>query len=262
MPVPRLPLLLLLGGCASPLDPLVQTHTLQAEAVDQVFTIRTLVPPDAEGPLPLVLLFDGDDWTGTTTGILARLLDEGVIDPPLLVSVGYGDTPNARGRDLTPPGEGVPEGHGGIAPFFAFLGDELLPWVDDRFPTRATPDSRTLLGHSFGGLAAAWGLFEARDHFANAIALSPSLVFADGLLFAREAAWAETHDDLPARVHLGAGTLEDHALAGLTEAFGARLAARDHPGLALQVQLEPGLAHADLFPVGAEAGLRFVLGAP
>ncbi|MCB9665590.1 MAG: hypothetical protein H6732_15875 [Alphaproteobacteria bacterium] len=143
--------------------------------------------------------------------------------------------------------------------FFLHLGDDCSRGGRPLPPRR---DSRTLWAHSFSGLAAAWGLFEARDHFANAIALSPSLVFADGLLFAREAAWAETHDDLPARVHLGAGTLEDHALAGLTEAFGARLAARDHPGLALQVQLEPGLAHADLFPVGAEAGLRFVLGAP
>ena len=81
-------------------------------------------------------------------------------------------------------------------------------------------------------------------------------------MFDIEDAWAAAEDDLPARVHIAAGSLEDYALAGLTEAFGVQLGSRGHPSLALQVSPEPGLTHADVFPPGAEAGLRFVLGAP
>lgn len=250
-----------IAGCAPPRGELT-IETVDAVAVDQVFTIRVYEPAGVEGLRPMLLLFDGDDWTGRTVGVVDALQDEGVIRTPIVVSVGYGDTPNARGRDLTVPGPGIPDDHGEIGPFFTFLEDELVPWVDARFDTDPTADARVLMGHSFGGLAATWGVFEARETFSNAIALSPSLVFGEGAMFGIEAAWASAHDDLPGRVYLGAGTLEDHSLADLTRTFGERLDARAYPGLDLRTALIPGLTHVDLFPAGAEAGLRHVLEAP
>lgn len=246
-----------LVGCAPPQGSF-ESHAFDAVAVEQTYTLEVFVP-DSAGPHDVVVVFDGDDWTRKTARIVSRLAAEGRITAPMVVGVGYGDTPNRRGRDYTPEGPDIPEGHGEIEPFFRFVVDELVPWVDDRYDTTATRNGRVLLGHSFGGLAAAWGALQATDTFGASVALSPSFTFADGAVFALEQEYAATHDDLAARIHLGAGSLEAFGLAGLTQAFHDELVARAYPNLDVQLGLEPNRVHADLFPVGAEHGLAFVL---
>ena len=254
----RLLLLATLAACSPPPAGEFETIELRADAVDQIYTLTVFEPDTRTDDGPVVYLFDGDDWSHTVAGLVSALAEEG-LPAPLVVGIGYGERANQRGRDLTPPGPGLPDGWGQSDAFFAFLEDELVPVVDEGWPNAARPESRILLGHSFGGAAATYGLFTASDTFGNAVILSPSLTLGEGALFDLEADHAAHQSDLDARVYLGAGALEAFGLAGLTEAMGQTLAGRDYPSLALETELVPGRVHTDVFRRAAEHGLRFVL---
>jgi hypothetical protein len=103
-------------------------------------------------------------------------------------------------------------------------------------------------------------LLAASETFGNAIILSPSLGLGEGVLFEQEADYAADHDDLPAQAYLSAGELEAHGLAGMTQEMGRILAGRGHPSMRVRTELVPRTVHADVFPIAAEDGLRFVLG--
>ncbi|MCO4747032.1 MAG: alpha/beta hydrolase [Proteobacteria bacterium] len=253
--------LLSLFACSPPPAGTFETVELEAEAVDQVFTLTIFEPDAAEDGGQTLYLFDGDNWTPTVAKIVSDLADEGAT-PPRVVGIGYGDRPNKRARDLTPEGPGVPAGWGEVDAFTSFLADELVPWTEEAYPVASNPSARVVLGHSFGGAAAMHMVLRANETFAGAVVLSPSLTLGEGALFDLEAEVAATNEDLPARVHLGAGALEAHGLAGLTEAMGATLASRDYPSLAVQTQLVPGKVHTNVFRPSAEEGLRFVLEGP
>jgi len=253
--------LLSLAACAAPADGTFEVHELDATDYKQTYTLNVFLPDtytDAE-PATVVYLFDGDQWTDTAAQIATALEREGTIDAPIVVGIGYGDRPNKRNRDYTPHGKGIPDGFGEIDAFYGFMEHDLVPWVDEGWSTDATPAGRVVMGHSFGGEAAVWGLFHAPETFGNAIGLSSSLVFADAVIFDDEAAFALENDDLDARFYLGAGSQEGYGLAGLTEAFGETLASREYPSLDLKTDIIRGRFHASLFPAGAEAGLAHVL---
>ncbi len=247
-------LALLLLACAPPAGSF-EVVELQAESADQVYTLTIFTPDRAPAAAAVVYLFDGDDWTHA----VAAIVDD--LDAPPL-GIGYGDLPNERARDHTPAGPGLPAGFGEVEAFYAFLIDELVPWVDTTYPTAPTAADRTVLGHSFGGAAAMYGLLTASETFGNAVVISPSLTLGEGALFDLEAARAAEQQDLVARAWLGAGALEAYGLAGLTEAMGETLASRGYPSLALETALLPNRVHTDVFGPAAEDGLRFVLEAP
>lgn len=249
---------ILSAGCTAPIDGELVQHTIDATSYDQVYTLTVFEPSDTSGSLDVVYLFDGDDWTERTAGIVTALARDALRAPPLVVGIGYGELRNQRGRDYTPPGDDIPEGHGEVEAFYAFVEQDLVPWVDATWSTNDTAEGRTLMGHSFGGIASLWGLFTAPDTFGNIVALSPSLAFAEAAFFVIEDDYATDHDGLPADVYLAAGSQEAHALAGLTDAFGARLADRGYPDLRIRTDIIAGRFHASLFPDGAERGLAFV----
>jgi len=243
------------AGCTGPIDGTLETHELGASSVEQVYHLTVFVPDDT--PHHVVFLFDGDDWTDTTASQVSRAVRRGELGrPPLVVGIGYGDTPNQRARDYTPPGRGLPEGHGEVEAFYGFVVDELIPWVEARYPSGG---ERVVLGHSFGGIAALWGRLQHPEVFAGAVALSPSLAFGDGALFAVEQEVAATTDDLGGALFLGAGTAETYGLAGLTEAFGEQVQRRRYPTLQLTTELFPRRVHSETFQPGVRAGLPFVL---
>lgn len=246
-----------LCACAAPGTR--DSYDLPSELVGRTFAITTFVAEgvDPDGPLDLVVALDGDTWTGQTARIVAELSDEGVLPPTLLVTVGYGDGPNERATDYLPDSP-YEEIGGGVDVFHAFLAQELLPWVAERWEVPEGPAGRVLVGHSFGGVAVVWGMLHGAP-FEGIVALSPSLYFGRTELFDHEAAYATAHDDLDARLHLAAGSLEAHGMAALTDAFGATLAAREWPSLALQSEILAGRDHTGTYEPGVRAGLVHAL---
>ena len=136
---------------------------------------------------PVLVLLDGPEQLAHTES-LVRFLARGEQIPEMII-VAVANT--QRSRDLTPPlppgskGRGPLAGDapvGGADAFLAFLSDELLPTLDQRYRTAAW---RGLLGHSFGGLFGVHALTEKPELFRAYLLASPSLWWGDGVTRAR-----------------------------------------------------------------------------
>ncbi|GAA3593611.1 enterochelin esterase [Klugiella xanthotipulae] len=137
------------------------------------------------GPLPIVVVLDGDAWCGRfgLADAVQRAVAAGHLAPLILLGVDAGDTPT-RWRDLDE----------NRADFAAFLA-ALLPWVSERIPD-AAPRDAVLAGQSLGGRlalellagrltpSAATPTAPPRHGFTAAVSLSASLWGVDtvGLL--------------------------------------------------------------------------------
>ncbi len=121
---------------------------------------------------PVLIVLDGDSQLLKIRAILQQL--EGDKAPEMII-IGVDNSTN-RLRDLTPtkphnpsPASPVP---GGGKKFTQFIENELIPYIDGKYPT--TP-YRTLWGHSIGALLVLNSLFLHSDKFENYIAIEPSL---------------------------------------------------------------------------------------
>src|ERR1700730_13757866 len=147
--------------------PPVETHLLRSAHVAQTFWIAVARPTQRRGEVtrvPAVYVTDGNDVFEEFKSIAWRLQIFGRdVSPFLLVAIGYpGDSPIAgtvlRGRDLTFPGcperdlkpflyslamewEGVSRPEQGSKEFYGaedfqrFLSEELIPFIDEKYPT-------------------------------------------------------------------------------------------------------------------------------
>src|SRR5947208_13717257 len=98
---------------------------------------------------------------------------------------------------------------GGASKFLAFMRDELIPFINGRYPTN--PADRAYFGQSLGGLFGVYVLLTKPDTFTRYIIGSPSIWWGgeDALKLATD--YEKTHDDLSATVFIGIGALEEDA---------------------------------------------------
>ncbi len=136
------------------------------------------------------------------------------------------------------------------------LKEEVIPFVDARL--RTTSD-RGLWGHSFGGLFALYVLFEQPELFARYAINSPSLWWNQRESIAREAAYARTHDSLPAHVFLSFGADEGPELFS---SFVSTLKGRGHRRLELSSHVFEGETHASVVPATFSRSFRFLYPKP
>jgi enterochelin esterase-like enzyme len=121
-------------------------------------------PPSYErggGPYPLLLLFDGWEYTRRipTPTILDNMIADGATPPLIAVFVEHAD----RFKELA------------LNPHFAdFVAGELVPWVRTKY--RVTDDARRRIvgGLSLGGLAAAYTAARHPEVFGNVLSQSGS----------------------------------------------------------------------------------------
>lgn len=239
--------------------------------VDGSFRVQVCLPDgyDAgDGFFPAVYVLDGDRSFGMACDVARWLARSGEVEPAIVVGIGYGRGVDAwwrlRARDLTPTPDpsgtwgGFPE-EGGARAFLDFLATELIPIVDQRYRTR--PGDRTLVGLSFGGLFGAWALVTEPDLFQRYILVSPAVQWADRGVFRVEASYAQTHNQLRARVWGAVGADDDRRrILDPWRDFAAQLASRHYRGLELTTRQYDDLGHVSVFPAALTDGLRDVLG--
>ncbi|MBL4581213.1 MAG: esterase family protein [Gammaproteobacteria bacterium] len=94
--------------------------------------------------------------------------------------------------------------------YIDFFTDELLPEVDEEYPTSAVREDRVILGLSFGARnSACFGLM-AHDSFAGIAMQSPAnTAMVDELRFQYMA-----QDKLPLKIFMSVGTVNDNTQAG------------------------------------------------
>jgi uncharacterized protein len=125
---------------------------------------------------PVLYLLDGEAHFPYTTAIVNFLADNDRIPEMIVVAIDSGDRAH-RTHDLTPPSQSEIEnrfspGNGGADAFLAFIGDELVPYIDRSYRTRPY---KILVGHSYGGLFAIHALVTKPKLFNAYIAIDPTL---------------------------------------------------------------------------------------
>jgi predicted alpha/beta superfamily hydrolase len=288
----------MISNDVSPL-PDTEVHYLRSEHVGDEFKIFVGHPHSSDAAPPIVL-FMGDPWANFGTAVeMTRLLNfSGDLPPLLVVAVGYRavtveENEAIRGRDFTPTVDptqtrGALGGMGGASRFLAFLRDELKPWVHERYGV--DPDDSAFFGYSLGGLFATYALLNEPTTFRRYGIGSPSLDWDSGVMFGQEAAYARTHDDLPAKVLFSVGANENSEgerryLAQLpadrrakaeaqaaseppfdmvadAERMVAALRGRGYPGLEIEFEVWPGEYHQTAPPLALSRSLRYLFDAP
>ena len=152
---------------------------------------------------------------------------------------------------------------GDAGQFLQFIKQELVPAIDSEF--NADPERRILVGHSLGGLFAAFALFAEPGLFESYIIGSPALGYGEKYVFKQEAQFAQKHKQLRARVHLWEGALEETAdntngvSVSDTVRFAAILESRNYEGLTLVKHIFANENHCEVIAPGFQAGLKWVL---
>ena len=215
---------------------------------------------------PTVYVTDADYAFPIVRQVARRMnLDRPRVEEFILVGLSYaiGDDPVvSRTRDYT---ASFVNGGGGGAAYQAYLKTTVLPFVEERF--RADPARRLMMGHSFGGLLGAQIMFSDPELFSAYALGSPSLWHGKDAIFAAEAAYARTHQDLPARVYMYIGEDETPApgrnqrydMVGDSARFEQRLKARNYPGLAISNEVLADEDHLSVAPRGFTHALTALL---
>jgi predicted alpha/beta superfamily hydrolase len=188
----RLLLALAFTVCAGPAPaqtdtgvPLVRgvTYRLPSRALDQTRTIDVSLPAGydagADRRYPVLVVLDADFEQEIAAAVARYYAEAGMVPPMIVVGI---RTPDRVQLMTTAPLAGFsapPDARdpGGAPRLLAFVGDELLPWVERSF---RTDSMRVLVGHSLGGLFAAYALARRPALFTGWVLLEPSLWWNDG----------------------------------------------------------------------------------
>ena len=133
---------------------------------------------------PVVFLFDAEanfDATKNTLDKLSRESSSKAAGEVILIGIG---NIWLRYRDYSPShinsspwvDESAAKTTGGGEAFISFLEKELLPYIEKKYPVSS---SRTLIGHSMGGLQVINILLKHKELFDNYIAIDPSMWWDD-----------------------------------------------------------------------------------
>ena len=183
----------------------VDLHRLRSAILDNERRVWVYTPPgytSTGAPYPVVLLFDGSEYSGRlvpTPTILDNLIAAGRI-PPLVVLLPDSLDGETRSRELRPS-----------SPFATFVTDELLPWARQLYHVTTEPALSVVAGSSAGGLVAASIALRHPDVFGNVLSQSGFVVWKpeDDPRDHWLARQIEDHPAVPVRWYLDVGVLED-----------------------------------------------------
>jgi len=269
--------------------PPIEAHTLFSKQVGDSFRIQVMLPPMLPGErtrFPVLYMTDVNGEFMAAEALRMMMLG----DTPRYIAVGIGypgvttlmQTLDIRMRDLTPVvaevgggGVGMPiagalataKASGGAPQFLEFIRQELIPFIDARYPT--DPSDRGYWGDSLGGLFGCYVLFTRPETFGRYIIGSPSLWWADEDMLAVAKRFTESDAELRARVFLAVGSLEEATaqmahfrMVTNVHRLERLLRDRAYPGLNLSTYVFPDESHTTVAMMNLIKGLVAVYGRP
>jgi len=228
-----------------------EARRLQSDIMDYEYGVWVTLPrryaDDPDRIYPTLYIIDGHQYFVFTEQPYGSLIWGNMVKEHITVSVAYlPEGGNNRSRDF--------QTHERAADFVRFFQEELIPFVESNY--RTSEEDRTLFGHSLGGQFTLFTLLTATDTFDNYIASAPSV---NGDIFALEAKYASTHDDLAVNFYLASGA-DDHLTINGRK-FVSQFEKRDYPGLKFDYLFTENGNHGTIQPTAYVEGLRFVLDA-
>jgi len=257
--------------------PYTEVRTLSSSNVDQEYKISVALPvggPELDNRYPVLYVLDPDAVFAFITQIvrLLQVLDE--LPQLILVGIGYPalsykETLGLRTRDYTPTEDSVwlekflkertlttGYGTGGAQNFLTFIQEELMPFIQTNYPV--DPDNRAIGGSSLSGLFALYSLLRDPKTFNKYMIGSPSLWWDDEVLFSFEGSYAEDHNDLPAKIFISMGGLENESVIALMQRMVEALQNRNYDSLQLKSHIFEDETHLSVPAAAISRGLRVI----
>ncbi len=253
--------------------PGTEVRLLHSSNVDQEFKLFISLPSDygtSEDTYPVLYVTDAN-WLFSSF-LIVRWLP---IPPMIIVGIGYPTDSDAdifrlRARDFLPTQNEADEStvreqyqlaieSGGGSKFLSFVRDELFAFIDEHYRTKA--DDRTVFCYSFGGTFGIYTLFHQPATFTRYIIGAPDLRWDNEVCFTYERAYAEQRADLPVKLYLAVGTLDEDLTeqnASRLFRFQAILKNRNYQDLDLTFEVFADETHGSSIVHTASRGLRAV----
>ena len=156
-----------------------KTEAIASRLLHQDRAIEVYLPEEStKQPMArfeTLYVLDGDWNTKIVIDIVNFMRQLGMMPPIIVVGVpNYIDAHgiNSRDRDLTPSAVDDEPRSGGASEFLAFLKNELIPVVDQHYPTNGI---HLIHGHSYGGLFLVYVLENEPQLFDGYLVLDPAM---------------------------------------------------------------------------------------
>jgi predicted alpha/beta superfamily hydrolase len=242
--------------------PGTEVRQLKSSATGRDYDIYVRLPEgyaqEQAKKYPVLYVLDGQWDFKLLDSIYGGLHYDGFVPEMIIVGITYSgdgaDYGALRAMDYTPVRDVFFGGAGHAPRFFAFLKEELLPFIEDNY--RADPSQRALMGSSFGGTFTLYAMFTEPTLFSGYVSGSPIVPYGDGFALRQEAEYARKHKDLPVRLFLSVGELEE--MARPVSQFAQILSERNYTGLQMEMRTIEGEGHASNKPETYNRGLRFI----
>lgn len=242
--------------------PDTEVRTLKSSATGRSYDIYVRFPEaydqNPNKKYPTLYLLDGQWDFKLLDSIYGGLLYDKFVPEMIIVGITYSgvspDYDSLRAMDYTPAQDKSIPGSGGAPKFFAFIKEELIPFVETNY--RADPSRRILMGSSFGGSFTLYAMFTEPELFNGYVAASPAVPYGNRIAFKQEVEYANQHKDLPAKLFLSVGELE--SLAQPVSEFMQILRGRNYTGFEMEARTIEGERHAGNKPEAFNRGLRFI----
>jgi uncharacterized protein len=252
--------------------PETEVRYLKSAIVGDEFEISVALPFNYGKPdttYPVLYSTDANLMFAASTQT-ARLMQMNKVLPEVIhVGIGYRLDSLTQGlplrsRDLTPTF--VPDSSkgswptGGAEKFLRFIKEELMPFINKNY--RTSPDAG-YAGFSYGGLFGLYVLFHEPQTFQRYIIGSPSVWFDSLVTLRCEAEYARTHRDLPARIFMSVGQLEERPgstfkMVTNMKRLADSLQSRHYPNLRLETYVFEGEIHVSAPGATISRGLRSI----
>jgi hypothetical protein len=198
-----------------------------------------------------IYVLDGEEIFDFVSEKCNRISSDFATSNVLVVGIGYG---NDRSFDYTP--SKANEGGGGAENFMLFIKNELVPEIENEYGADSLRKSRTILGHSFGGLFGAYAFTNYNKVFANYIILSPSLWYDNEIVLKLEQENRNINKNNYQLVFLGLGELEAGRMLAPFEAF-YQILKNNYPDIKIKSHYESQLNHRGSEKPNIIEGLNF-----
>ncbi len=189
----------------------LKVHEIDSRALGYCHTIHVYVPalPAPAEKFPVLYLQDGLDYIefAQVPQMLDQLIASGAVQPLIAVFV----TPPNRFKPCMP--NRMTE-YGMNEEYVRFFADELVPFIEARYPAAAAPAARLVAGDSFGGLISAFIPYMRPEVFGNGYSQSGYLSFRGDSLIGL---YRDT-PKRPLRLYVDVGTYEENVGASFLPA--------------------------------------------
>lgn len=240
-----------------------ESFTMTSTNVDDDFKIYVYLPPNypqANFDYSLIIGLDGDSEFENMAGIVSKEIRNSDIPSSIFVGIGYGGT-DRRNRDYTPSiTQGVESDEtGGAENFYNFIRAELIPELEDNYQIDTT-NTKTLMGHSYGGLFTLYAMFQERNTnpFDKFIPVASSFWYDSGVIFEFEETYSQKNSDFQATIYTTMGSLEGAVMVASFEEMNERINNRNYPSLVYKSEILKKYGHSRSDYISYKNGLVYV----